>query len=267
MIQMARLRGCKVMCYAHGFGPLKLTKSRKLAKFVMNQVQMITFRDEKSKLTASGFGVNKPPVHVTADPVFALSPAPDKTLRPYMDKLEFHPSIKKVGISVRPWPCGINYVEVVATVADRIINELGAQVYLFPFQHSQDMRTCRDLLKKMKIQRGVTLVEDEMPVTVLTGLMSKMDMIVGMRLHSLIFAASAGVPAVGISYDPKVSSIMDQVGLSWLDVNKVDMDNLWQACHQTFRDLDHVRQRIKPNVDKLEKNARANTRFMMDILK
>jgi len=267
MIQLARIRGCRVMCYAHGFGPLKMTKSRKLARFVMNQSQVITFRDEKSKLTAGGFGINKPPIYITADPVFALTPAPDSQLEQYIEKLRIHPSSFNMGVSLRPWSSGVNYMEVVAAVSDRMIEQLNAKVYIFPFQHSQDMDISRDLQKKMKNRSAVVLVEEPLPVTVLTGLMGKMDMILGMRLHSLIFAASAGVPAVGISYDPKVSSIMEQVGLTWLDVNHVDIGNLWSACRHSCKNREMVIQGMKPAVDELKKKAQDNTRYLVNLLK
>ena len=37
------------------------------------------------------------------------------------------------------------------------------------------------------------------------------DVLVGMRLHSLIYAAAQGVPMVGISYDPKVDVFLKQI--------------------------------------------------------
>ena len=46
----------------------------------------------------------------------------------------------------------------------------------------------------------------------IVGLMGKMEMIVSMRLHALIFASGLGVPLVGVVYDPKVSGFLDYLG-------------------------------------------------------
>ena len=36
------------------------------------------------------------------------------------------------------------------------------------------------------------------------GITKRLEMIIAMRLHSLIYAATQGIPMVGIVYDPKI---------------------------------------------------------------
>ena len=44
------------------------------------------------------------------------------------------------------------------------------------------------------------------------GALSRMEAVVSMRLHALIFAAGQGIPLVGIVYDPKVSAFLRYIG-------------------------------------------------------
>ena len=46
----------------------------------------------------------------------------------------------------------------------------------------------------------------------LIGMLGSMELVVGMRLHSLIFATAGGAPVVGISYDVKVDSFIKDIG-------------------------------------------------------
>ena len=39
-----------------------------------------------------------------------------------------------------------------------------------------------------------------------------MDLMIGVRLHALIFAGVMGVPMIGISYDPKVDRFLRSIG-------------------------------------------------------
>src|SRR5690554_5211549 len=39
------------------------------------------------------------------------------------------------------------------------------------------------------------------------------DLIIGMRLHSLIYAASYLIPMIGISYDPKIDHFLQRIDM------------------------------------------------------
>ena len=44
------------------------------------------------------------------------------------------------------------------------------------------------------------------------GALSRMQAVVSMRLHALIFAAGQGIPLAGVVYDPKVSAFLRYIG-------------------------------------------------------
>ena len=46
----------------------------------------------------------------------------------------------------------------------------------------------------------------------LLSLVGNMDLLLGIRLHALIFAGVMGVPMIGLSYDPKIDRFLASVG-------------------------------------------------------
>ena len=65
---------CKMrtMLYANGIGPIVNKHNRRIAAKILNKVDVITLRDDKSDEELKSLGVNKPEVIITADPAFTI---------------------------------------------------------------------------------------------------------------------------------------------------------------------------------------------------
>jgi polysaccharide pyruvyl transferase WcaK-like protein len=61
--------------------------------------------------------------------------------------------------------------------------------------------------------KDILVVESQLSVMEYFYLMSRLDMMIGMRLHSVLIALRFGVPAINISYTLKGKDIMDHLGL------------------------------------------------------
>lgn len=81
------------------------------------------------------------------------------------------------------------------------------RLVFIPMLPREDERLCRRLASML----GGTVIVGLSPSD-LVGLMSEARIVCGMRLHSLVFAASAGTPFVGFGDDPKIESFCRERG-------------------------------------------------------
>ena len=59
------------------------------------------------------------------------------------------------------------------------------------------------------------------------GLFARMQVVVSMRLHALVFSAGQGVPLVGVVYDPKISSFLSYIGQDlYTDLDHLTLEGL-----------------------------------------
>jgi polysaccharide pyruvyl transferase WcaK-like protein len=62
-------------------------------------------------------------------------------------------------------------------------------------------------------RRGQTFAAPEgLGVDEMARLVQSCDLVVGMRMHSIVLATLSGVPSVALDYDPKVAELMKRIG-------------------------------------------------------
>lgn len=210
LVLLARLLGLPAILYAQGIGPVTRPFNRLLVRLLANRATFISVRDEASRRELRDMGVTRPPVTVTADPVFALTAADSPKVAAFLEKLA--PGVPRVGISVRPWPGAGRYLAEIAAAADRLAVELSAQMVLLPLYPVKDLPACRELADLLRAPS--VILEEELTPRELLTVFAHLDLVLAMRLHALIFAAKAGLPMVGIGYDPKVEALLLRLGLA-----------------------------------------------------
>ncbi len=104
-------------------------------------------------------------------------------------------------------------VEETAKACARISEEFGIRPVLIPMQPQNDREICRQTAERIHALVGRESACTVEPETAgeLVGILSRARFVVGMRLHTLIFSVCARVPVVGLSYDPKISSLMKRL--------------------------------------------------------
>lgn len=210
IMQIANWLGCPVMLYAQGIGPIRSRLARAFMRHVGNRIAGATVRDAGSKSELESLDVTRPKVSVTADPVLALTPVDRSVGNSIIQQAGLIGEGPLIGFSVREWRGQEHYKKTFAAVADRLASETGARILFLPMQWPDDLRAARTVSERMQ-QRCVVL-EGNYDTEALLSIVGNLDLLVGVRLHALIFAAVMEVPFVGVSYDPKIDRFLATLG-------------------------------------------------------
>jgi len=82
-------------------------------------------------------------------------------------------------------------------------------------------------------------------------LYNQIEIMLGMRLHSLIFAVQNRIPCIGISYTPKIERFFDDMNLKEFCLGVDEYDKLYDLVEKT----NNNKERIKTALDKYNNNA------------
>lgn len=254
VVALARLLNKPVIFYAQGVGPINRSFSRFLMRIVGNRVNLITLRDHDSRHLLEHLGVNHPPLIVTADPVFALEPTSADCEA--MNELLVSKGLGNkplVGISVRKWQHLEGYQVNLARLLDDLA-ERGYDIVFIPMAYPDDIRESKRVSKLM--QRDYYIIEEKLNSAEHLALISHLKLMIGMRLHALIFAASRTVPFTGISYDPKIDSFLGLFDTLPLADDYTKMKNQVDTLLDDFDFQSTLRQKAVEMRNRSQENAR-----------
>lgn len=206
---------------------------------------MITLRDPTSLEFFKKHRIEHPSICVSGDPVLSLNRKSDMDARLFMSKNGIDPDGNYICISLRPW-------DGFAEKKGRIVDALrlchakhGLTPVFLPMNYDMDLPACLQVAKDSGLPYCILPRTDDVELDM--ALVHQMKLVVGMRLHSLLYAVCSGVPAVGISYDPKVSCCAQYLGFRSIDFDAFAVELLMQAIDEALADgsAETVEQRLK----------------------
>lgn len=210
IIFFALLFGRKVMLYAQGIGPIRGVLAHKLMNLILNRVDLITVRDRGSLEELSRLKINRPEIFCTADPVLAIKPVPLDLGEKILARHSTTRTGKFIGVAIRHWLDWEYFRHELASALDRLSEETAAQIIFLPMKFPEDINAAQSTAALMK--SPVTVLDEEFTTQEILSLVGCMDVLIGVRLHALIFAGVMGVPMLGISYDPKIGRFLNSIG-------------------------------------------------------
>ena len=111
------------------------------------------------------------------------------------------------------------------------------------------------------------LLDQSLTPEELMGVVARGRLCLAMRLHTLIFAARTAVPLVGLVYDPKVKSYLQELDMpSAGDVTHLDRRQAILHTDKLLNDYDRYKETLSEHSRRLSQAAGENERLLLELL-
>jgi polysaccharide pyruvyl transferase WcaK-like protein len=284
-IYLGKLLGKKVVLYGCSIGPFKNGWYELLGRSILDQVDLITLREDISYDYLRRIGVKNKSLYVTADLAFAL----DNTGQDRIKEIMVHEKIpiqKKplVGVSlskvIARWAFmnGVdtkdkyeNYTLIMSRVIDHIIEKWGATVIFIPHsigmsELNDDRIAHRDIYEKLNNKKDAILIDAEYTPGELRGLIGECNFFIGARTHSIISAAMVHTPFIALEYESfKTMGIIGNM-LECKDyvynVKFLDGDSLLALIEKTWANKEGIKQHLELRAPQLVERVLQNVNLI-----
>lgn len=245
LMGLAQGMGLQTVAWAQGVGPLKSGLSKWITKRAFQGCQAVSVRDHRSAELLADWQIKS---MIAPDPVWALESI---LVDMYCDVdapivavvLRAHPALTSCRL---------------ATITEALKNlqaQTNAYILLVPFQPSQDKAIAQALYDSLndKFPKHSQIIIQKDPRK-LKGIFQGVDLAIAMRLHGVIMAASEGCQCSAISYDPKVSYLMEELDLSGWQLESLP-DDAQSITDIWIKDLESKDKAITYRINQFKQQA------------
>ncbi len=231
------LLGKRVFCIAQSVGPVRGRLAKMMTKFVFKRAVAITVRDNQSKRLLREWGVYD--VKVLADPAFAVGYDGEKALN----------REKRVTLTARNWLGNTeDSNRLLAEVIDWLYEKKGLKVAFIPFQtaYENDLDRFKQIAHLVENKAALELLEaEDYPQAM--EMIGRSELVIGMRLHSIIFAVLTQTPFLAISYSKKVKDFVETIALSeyCLDYKKLELQAVQRLIENALEERKSIEQKLE----------------------
>lgn len=251
-------------------GPFRRRWQKVILRWLLERVRVVAVRDERSREILEEIGLNHPRCFVLPDAAF-LYKGTGNPMRLLGEKTRMQRAGRPhIGLTIidfalqnRFFTGQQAYENAIVTALSAFVRRHGGVVFLFP-QVCGPSQAEDDRIPSRRVARRLTensistvAVESIWTPDELKCAYGQMDIFVGTRLHSNIFALTAGTPVVAIAYYYKTYGIMQMFGLSeWvLDIRTVTDQELEQHLEALWLRRTELHQYLGAKLPQLQKEA------------
>ncbi len=277
---VCKILGKPVILSGQTIGPFNRWLDKKFAKFALNKVDVITLRDANFSIKVlKDLGVAKPLIKETADDAVLLLPVEREEINSILlsEKIElYHPLIGVNMLGSMKTFSKIKTVEqTMAQIADLLISELGAAILFIPmdaYYTSNDAVAASKVLELMEHKDKANLVMNEYDARATKGIIGQLDLAIGFRYHFIVFAATMGVPAIGIYlseyYRMKIKGILELMEQDKyaVDLEKASPEQIVELAREALSTKDSISQKLEERTKILGERSLFAIRYAAKLL-
>ena len=268
MLRFSRLFSVKKIIGPISFGPFGYKWHERISARVLKNFDVVAIREKVSFDSIKKFKIKN--LILSSDHAFFIK-APD------------YPKLKNeeiaVGFTIRNWlerdkqnmfeGAVIDALEQFSRGKNMIIQPI---VQAIGRKYEESDLPATERIRKVLLERNVRVAETKQILDVNDALRTynKLDLLLGMRMHSNIISALVGTPFVVISYEHKSKGIADSLGMAeyCIPCEKVNANNLLMLLDQLYGRREIVKTKIAQSLVALQKRELATWHaiFSRDIL-
>jgi len=250
------VQGKPMILFGVGARPLRSARGRELTRLLLRGASAISARDHYSRRVLAQ--VTTQPVTVTGDSALYVAPQPTgvrlerpaAVIAPRLlspdHRAHYHAEVSAADAG--------RIRHMVARAADSLAGE-GLSVYFAPLH---TVRPDDDRLEAARIRNLMRGEPEDLDRPANPGealsLLASADLVIGLRLHSLVLAASAGTPMASVDYDPKIGGFAEMAGLGRYVCQPGDgLAALADAAHRALEEKDAVREQLRARVEAMRR--------------
>jgi polysaccharide pyruvyl transferase WcaK-like protein len=277
ILPAAKKKGIPIVLYNVSLGPINTDLGKACIKKVLDSSDQVILRDQESAKLLKRLNLSRNDLKMAADCALNV-PLPDtermrhiKESERILDEegryLSFNIS-SYLDVYVRGKGSGIGterFTQIIVDTMDRICHEMKKRI-VFVITQPMDLKIAGTVMRRLRYPENVTLISNkDYTHNDLAGVLAEVEMHVGMRTHSLIFATASTTPTVGIIATPKnrgyMKSIAQDDRMIEFDEN-FSSEKLFSLVRETWEGRKEIRRSLFDIMKREKEKAKASACYL-----
>lgn len=224
---LAKLYHKPVMLYGISVGPLRTEWGRDLSRWIVENSDIVTVRDEQSKKELNNILLKPREIYVLPDATIGVNTVSQIKFEDTLKREGIVKSDKKkIGIALRDLSVVLppTRVEEAWKQLANSLNKLkGNCEFIFipqsTYKEDDDRITARKFVQRLESDLKYYIIDHRYNPRELIGLYAYCDVTLSIRLHGAVFSAIVSRPVIAINYLPKVEGFMKSIELDKFLIN------------------------------------------------